>query len=518
MDTRTIDFTPEIKGEDIARQETVIPVPVPVPFIAIPNTRVTTDNIESTSIQIVVTEGKGNEESDDESQAHQDSLEEELPDDSYTTCCVKAKPLSLVFWWGPISSACMEAADVGKGLWASQTTSLPIIIFGSLAAAVSSFGLTGDDTRENFKEACYIITYRKFPREWPKLSLKKEIASFSLSTFTLLWSPFAEGAQAYYFIDSLPPDWGFNVNAAAWTGFSSLIGGGVGFTTAITDNIDLLKSAREYIADQIQPFHNTCSKWGGFVLGPPVALCKTFQDNVQTYIAIKTIFNIGSSYGKVAIVIPGLINFIPKFSYETLSSVYVFDEFFGHISQCKIEPKKILAFSMSAGIGFLVAFLKQPINKEFYKSIGNDLGIDTNSIPPEAYTFLSWAIFVDEWQRITATLFPPMNRSVDKIDNKIRSLWSMIYDYCCAPSSDEEHDEENTRPLLLDTDDIQTEKQSALDANTLPNISAHHSTLYSSKNARNYAADITDAEEDNIERDGIEVEPKYRRCFDCVIS
>ncbi len=395
----------------------------------------------------------------------------------YDVCCTTVRPFRRLLYLGPVAVATMEAADVGKSLWTSHTTSVGVIIIGAVTAFLSSFGLTGEATNNNIDETCEIIKKRRFPHDWPTLSGKKEALSIGLAVLPAAWGPFAEAAQAYYFVDAVPFEYKFidKTNKLVWSLFSGGIGLGAGFTTLLTESMEVYKFIRKRIAGVSESYQNIFSQYVSPTLGGVFGVLKALQDSIQCYIAIKSIFNITSIPGKILIGIPSLAEIFPKFCFDSMFSINELDEFFGYLQRVKnIEPKKIATLSLVTLLGLYLAFLKRPLNKSFYKSVASDFqdfGLAPHSISEKVYESLSWAMFVEESLFSIATLYDPMYQLVDKATNKVGSLCHMIYNYCCStPAPTPDHDNE-ANPLIPPN-------------LTETRVSNHKSTLYGTSSRR----------------------------------
>ncbi|VVC76279.1 hypothetical protein AQUSIP_15880 [Aquicella siphonis] len=396
--------------------------------------------------------GKHPAEDNQDDQNDQDDREQ----DHYDACCTTVRPLRPLLYFGPISVALTEAADIGRSLWTSHTTSYAIIITASGAAFLSSIGLTGETTRENFDETCKIVKKRRFPRDWPKLSKTREGVAIALSALPAVWGPICEGMQAYYFMDGIPSEYHFekSVNPVLWMVISSFVASGAGMTNALTDSAEMYKVIRERLAGTHTPYTNSFSTIASPLFGGAMGTLKSLQDSVQSYIAIKSIFSITSTHGRILIGVPSMVNTIPSFCFAGLYNIKSLDEFFGYIQKRKIEPAKIAAFSLSLALGIYLAFWKRALNTSFHKDVATDFGINNSTIPDEVYESLSWAMFVQESLQATACLYPPMHNLVKRVSSGISRIYNGICGlFSCGDPASSPDREERERLLSDDYDE-----------------------------------------------------------------
>lgn len=454
----------------------------------------------------------------------QNSDDEESDDDEdsqYHACCLRIKPLRPVLSLLPLSVALSEAADTGRSLWTSHTTSYPIIISASGAAFLASFGLTGETTRENFNETCEVIKKRRLPRDWPRLSTNQERAAFSISFIPASWSPISEGMQAYFFISGIPVEYKFDtaINPTLWVFGSILIACGAGASSALTESMEMYKVVRERIAGVRKQYKNKVSAVFSPVFGGVLGTLDALQKSTQGYIAIKSIFSITSTHGRILIGIPSMINTIPTFCFSGLFNINSLDEFFGYIQECRVEPTKIIAFSLSLALGVYLAFWKRALNISFYQDVVTDFGYNSAAVPNTAYEIISWAVFVQESVLATESLYAPMHNLVKRVSSGIGRVYRGICwaFSCCTSHSDSDSDDNDVErePLLNDYDENQEivisfdtaaygeptlpvdpharsqpqadrtyDEESLLpDENRLPRVSTFHGSLFADNNA-----------------------------------
>ncbi|MBX3709832.1 MAG: hypothetical protein KIT56_04940 [Gammaproteobacteria bacterium] len=381
----------------------------------------------------------------------QDERDENKTPDSYDNCCAIAKPFRPLLYIGPVSVALTEAADIGRSLYTSDTTSLYIVLTASIAAFVSSLGLTGETTIENFNETCDTIKNRALPHDWPKLPKNKEIAAIGLSILPAVWGPISEGMQAYFFVSGIPSEYQFSnkVNPNLWSAISGGIATGAGLTTTLTESAEMYKVVREKLAGTSTPYQNTISRFVSPWFGGSLGALKSLQDSIQGYIAIKSIFNISSTSGKVLIGLPSLVNTVPNFCFAGMFNINALDEFFGYTQQSiqnrKVETIKIAAFSISLGIAVYLAYWKTALNKSFYHDVTSDFGLEADVVPEQAYEALTWAMFVQESMQATAALFQPTHNLLHGVTSKISQGCQSIYRFFCPPSTDKVDEK---KPLL----------------------------------------------------------------------
>lgn len=361
----------------------------------------------------------------------------EAPNDdevANTACCLRAKRFRPLLYIGPISVALTEAADVGRSLYKSGNTSLAITITAGSAAFLSSIGLTGETTKKNFDLSCDIIKHRKLPNDWPKLSRGKEAIAVSLVIIPAVWGPIAKSMQAYYFMDALPSEYNFeqNINLIGWAVGSSLVAFGAGATDILTNDAEMYKIVRERLAGQHTPYSNKFSKIVSPWLGGTLGLMNAAQDSMQSYIAIKTIFDVTSVHGRIMIAVPSALNMVPSFSFDGMYSINAMDDLFGYLQQRRLEPTKMLAFSMSAALAVYLAFLKRGLNLSFYSDVTKDFGADPNNVPAQVFESLSWAMFVQDSVQGTATLYEPMYGLITRVSNKVASAGRCLFGFFCA--------------------------------------------------------------------------------------
>jgi hypothetical protein len=383
--------------------------------------------------------------------AHDHAHDDEEQVDS--ACCMRAKAFRPLLYIGPVSVALTEAADVGRSLYKSGNTSLAITITAGSAAFLSSIGLTGETTKKNFDVSCDIIKKRKLPADWPKLSRGKEALAIAIVVVPAVWGPIAKSMQAYYFMDALPAEYNFEnkISILGWAVGSSLVAFGAGATDILTNDAEMYKVVREKLAGHSNPYSNKFSKIVSPWLGGTLGLMNAAQDSIQSYIAIKTIFNVTSVQGRIIIGVPSALNMIPTFSFDGMFSINAMDELFGYLQKRKFEPTKILAFSMSVTLAVYLAFLKRGLNISFYGDVTKDFGLDPANLPAEIFETLSWAMFVQDSVQGTATLYEPMHGLVTRIGNKVASAGRCMFGLFCS-SHDSDPEDRPAHPSARDVE------------------------------------------------------------------
>jgi len=376
--------------------------------------------------------------------------------DAYDTCCMKVKLLKPLLYLGPLTVGANEAAQIAQSLFIikSPKTPLPIVFIGAISAFFSSIGLTLETTKENLNETCKILKRRGLPKhstEWPPLSPTKEKIAICLSIEPALWGCFSEAAQGFYFVNTLTSEYKLNVNTLGWAMFSGVVAVGVGLTNTLT-YMEMYKEFRKLMAGVREPYRNKFSQVVSPIIGGSLGVLKAFQDSVQSYIAIKSIFGIEGMHGKILIGVPSFIDGVPKFCFEGRFSINAIDEFFGYLPKKEFSPKKFVALSFAAALAIYLSFLKRPLNKLFYQDVIQDFEFDPHAVPDNVYDILSWVMFVEEAINNTASLYLPMYHLVDKTTKRVNSFFSSIYHYCCPPSSPTPHEEEEQARLLLNVD------------------------------------------------------------------
>lgn len=367
--------------------------------------------------------------------------------DTYDSCCEVARPFRPLLYLGPLSVAITESADIGRSLWKSRINSLPIIITASGGAFLSSIGLTGETTRQNFDSTCTIMKRRAFPRDWPVLSRTQEGLAITISILPALFAPISESMQAYFFVDALPDEYGWKVNSFGWMVLSGLVASGAGLTTVLTESAEMYQIVRERFTGQRTPYKNTFSRFASPIIGGSLGFLDALQKSIQSYIAIKTIFNVDSLMGRICVGIPSMLNAIPFFCFSGFYSINALDNFFGE--KKPFQPKKILAMTFSTYFALYLAFLKRALNISFYKDVTVDFGLNPKQVPREVFESLSWAMFAQDIIQTTATLYTPTYNLIDGLSNKAYQGYSYIYDYFCPPPLQILTTNPDSEPLLV---------------------------------------------------------------------
>lgn len=334
------------------------------------------------------------------------------------------------FYVFPGSVALTDAADIGRSLYTSKTSNRGIIITASLAAFLTSFGLTGEPTKQNFKETFTLIRTRTLPEGWVELPRKKEIAAIVCSILPTIWGAFSEWTQGYYFVDGIPSEYQFDINVGLWAFISACIATGAATTNVFTDSIEMYKIIRERLVWKPTIYSNRFSSYASPLVGGTLGLMKASQDAIQAYIATTSIFSLTSTLDRSLIAVPNILNIIPSFCFAGVFSINAMDEFFGYIPNMKWEPNKFLAFSLSAALAIYLAFWKRALNESFYVDIAQEFGAHRQDVPGEAVITASWAMFVQESILGTASVYEPMLSLINKVQSTVTNLGQRLSSFC----------------------------------------------------------------------------------------
>ncbi len=426
-----------------------------------------------------------------------------IPDDNdeSTSCCMRLRPFRPALYALPVMTALGEAADVGRSLYTTNTKSIPIIATAGVAAFFASIGLTGETTKKNFDLTCDMVKTRSLPHDWPKLTRRKEIAALCIDAIPLSWGVFAKSMEAYYFIEALPEEYGFsaNISRLGWKIGSGIISGGTGITYFLTNGTEMYKLTRDRFAGVSTPYSNGFSKFASPILGGTLGVLNAAQDSMQSFIAMKSILGAESVHARLLLGVPSALNMVPSFCFDGMFSINAMDEFLGYIPKRLFEPKKILAFSMSATLAVYLAFLKRGLNLSFYNDVTTDFGLDPKNIPNEVFEALSWSMFVQESIQATATLYGPMYGLVDRVSNKLYDAGAYVA-RCICPAPAPERDPELGLPAPPPSDEPHLSAENAArspSSERTPLLGGHQPTNYSAPASRLFppAPRENDAEE-----------------------
>lgn len=367
----------------------------------------------------------------------------EYPPDTYDACCETAKPFRCILYLAPLLDAATTTTSFVFDLIALNNTSLPNKVIPAIFEFLSTIGLTGETTKNNFDETCIIIKRRQLPRDWPPLSKCRERVAVCLSIFPGAWVLVSNGIQAYAFLVSMPESIsGMKVHPTFWSVFSGVVASGTSITTFFTDSAEMYKTIREWLDPRPSPDEHIFIKTASITLGGTLGLLKSCQDSVQSYIAIKNLFNIHSLYGKILVGIPSIGHCLPDFCFTGFYSINAIKEFFKYLSLRKIEPTKIIAFSLVSSMAIYLALIRIEINKSAYKNITTDSGYNPNEVPEQVYDSLKMARFIQESIQTTACLYWPMYVITKKTGQGFKNM----YHFFCPPPIPE--DEIESQPLL----------------------------------------------------------------------
>jgi|GEM_PF-3734952 hypothetical protein len=384
----------------------------------------------------------------------QPAADEEDEEEQDKSCCTFSSLYHLV----PFANGVMEAADIGMSLYQNPSATLAEKITGPIAALACSYEFTDTSSTKNFREFLHSLKTGKRPKDWPEISpLKRKIAI----GFTALSTPyglFSDGVQAYWFFDAIRTEYDVGSSTLIVSLFQSggvVVGIGAGTNKLFTDNYEALKTTWNLLAHKKSSYSNTFSKIMSPILGFSLGTLKTAQEEIQGYIAIKTVFGINDVITKSVIGALAAQDSIPNFCFTGLSNLSSIDEFFGYIGKGKFESKKIAAFTLSLALSVYLAFLKRTLNVIFYNDVAADFNINRPDITDTAFETISWLMFVQESIQYTSSLYPSSYVLVDRVTNGISKSASWMYNKItsCCSSPDIPRQPEESKPLLLDQDE-----------------------------------------------------------------
>lgn len=452
-------------------------------------------------------------QSDEEIIINVQSLEDPTEEHKPAACCLRIRFARPGLFILPLGAALTSSAEVAHCLYTAKNFNMAVVGTATFFSFLSSIGLTFEATKENLEATCEIVKHQHLPQteEWPELSYWGEISAISLTVLPGIWCPLSTAMYAYYFIEPLRGEYEIfkNIPASAWVGIGTSIATVAGVSEILTNTVEMYKTTRNWIAGESTDFTNQMSYCFSPSLGGFLGFTNALQESIQSYIAIKSIFSVTSTAGKIGIAIPTAFNIIPNFCFEGIYLINAMDEFFGYIQKREFEPIKILAFSASVAMSVYLAFVFQPLDVAFYADIILDMGISSEVIPAIVLETISWVMFVQRSLQTTATFYDPMLGLLDRIYNKFTSFTSYIHEQCSESETKIEEiqaklDQQpllSDLPIVIDIPDLLTDSDDD-----------ESSLLINHKNSLSHLSMFNRARHNDIDTDEEELEVESSCC------
>lgn len=349
-----------------------------------------------------------------------------------------------------IFAAFNDASSDALSLYEANNQSIMLLAAASGVSFLAAFELSGQSTADNMKEIAHMITQRQTPPTWPALSRAKIFTVCAIAGGAAAWCAFSESTQAYDFVGSVARDYGFaNIKyiGVAWKGLTIATAFGSGVTKLLTDNYEAGKFLWRVSAKEFIPYSNR----GSYAIAPFVSsinLYGAFTSALMSYMTIKEIFNINTTYGKSLLAAGCVTDLASNFVFSGGTIAEQADQFCGTIGnqaheliynhRMTLRISHIAAFLTSISLAVFLSYVKRPLNQGYYESLANDdLSIPREETPDYLFMTLAWINFVYEVLLVTSSLNPQMTHFFGHLEDKVTSFLSYMINLCTQQSTGE---------------------------------------------------------------------------------
>lgn len=359
--------------------------------------------------------------------------------------CIEAHHL---LWIMPGINAFNKANETLKGL---KDEKLPLSCSFSFAAlsAIASLAMSGRFTYKGIIKTCKMLKNKKLPSNWPSLSKKKKRLLMTLGLMTAAYVVFADGIQSFFYADSLPKDYEFNVNEKEWHAVCVAMAVITGLTVTFSEGLETIKALIKFFSDKKTAYTNKFSAIVSPAIGVTLGLFGAAQDVISSFTGMRKVLSIQSLPGTAMIALLSFLNGSMDFSLNGRFNIKSMDKLIKHLAEHhKITKKEAAALLLSALAAGCLAYAVQSLSESFLRDTANEFRF---SIPDPVITTLSYGAAANEFATDTSSLFQASYFIVDSISriitNSLNTVYQKIASYCVKP---EENDIEAQIPLLED--------------------------------------------------------------------